>query len=143
MKKLLLFCLTILLACSGVVSTTLAQDLKGLKVTDVVCPTEVTAGASFTVTVYVENDGPNTVTANYAMVGITGNPVSSLGGTGMWGPFRRLVNLSVPGYSNSSFTFNITVPTSLRGKMAAIGVTPISNDKNEPRSGGGCLVYVK
>jgi predicted flavoprotein YhiN len=142
-KKLLPVCLSILLACFGFVSIALAQSLDNLEVKEVVCPTQVTAGASFTVTVYIENDGPNTVTADYAMVGVTGNPVSSLGGTGVWGPLRKLVNLSVGPYSNSSFTFDIKVPTSLRGKMAAIGVTPISNDKNEPRSGGVCIVYVK
>jgi len=158
MKKLLLFCLTILLACFGFVSTTLAQDLDYLKIDNVICPGTVKAGTSLVVTVYVENKGDDceptpvgpTVEVKRFMVGLAGNPVGSIGGTGYWGPFPRSIPaVSVPP-CQTVLVGNVKildkVPSSLIGKMAGVALSLLSpanaDIPNEPRSGGGCLVQV-
>ena len=69
MKKLLLFCLTILLACF--VSNALAKDLlDDLEIDQVVCPNNgfVTAGAPLDVTVKVINKGPQLTLTRAAVV---------------------------------------------------------------------------
>ena len=157
MKKLLLVCLSILLACFSFVSTALAQDLDNLEIDRVICPANVKAGTSLVVTVYVKNEGEDdedctgpTVEVKRFMVGLAGNPVGSIGGTGYWGPFPR----SVPAVSVSPCqTVRIDnvkivdkVPSSLIGKMAGVALSLLSpanaDIPNEPRSGGGCLVQV-
>jgi hypothetical protein len=149
MKKLLPFCLLTLIACFGLVSSTLAQDLKDLKIDKVICPITVTAGTALKVTVEVSNEGPTQITITRFGVALSGNPVNSLGGTGVWGPFLRSKSVTVPAMGGSEqFTLTIvsSVPTSLRGKIAVVGVTILSDDPsepNKPQSGGGCLVQVK
>jgi hypothetical protein len=147
MKKLLPFCLSILIACLVLVSSTIAQNLKDLKIENVICPETVAAGTSLDVTVKVNNEGPAQITITRFGVALSGNPVNSLGGTGMWGPFPRTKTVTVPAYGSKQFTLRIlsSVPTSLKGKMAAAGVTILSDDPSEPnrpQSGGGCLVQV-
>ena len=148
MKKLLLFCLSMLLACFGFVSSTLAQDLDDLELDKVICPNTVTAGTPLDVTVDVTNEGPTPITITRAAVVLSGNPVGSLGGTGVWGPFPRYKTVTVPAYGSKQFTLRIvnSVPSSLKGKIAAVGVTILSDDPNEPNipsDGGGCLVIVQ
>ncbi len=75
MKKLLLFCLSILLVCFGLVSSTLAQDLDDLKIDNVICPTTVTAGTPLDVTVKVTNEGSTPITITRSAVVLSGNPV--------------------------------------------------------------------
>ncbi len=148
MKKLLLFCLSMLLACFGFVSSTLAQGLDDLKIDKVICPTTVTVGTPLDVTVEVANEGPTPITITRSAVVLSGNPVGSLGGTGLWGPFPRNKTVNVPAYGSKQFTLRIvsSVPTSLKGKIAGAGVTILSDDPSEPnrpQSGGGCLVIVQ
>src|SRR4030043_2039759 len=125
MKKLLLFCLSVLLACFGFVSSTLAQDLDDLELNKVICPTTVTAGTPLDVTVEVANEGPTPITITREAVVLSGNPVGSLGGTGVWGPFPRYKTVTVPAYGSKQLTLRIvnSVPTSLKGKLSAAGVT--------------------
>jgi len=148
MKKLLLFCLSILIVCFGFVSSTLAQGLDDLKIDKVICPTTVTVGTPLDVTVEVANEGPTPITITRSAVVLSGNPVGSLGGTGLWGPFPRNKTVNVPAYGSKQFTLRIvsSVPTSLKGKIAGAGVTILSDDPSEPnrpQSGGGCLVIVQ
>lgn len=148
MKKLLLFCLLILIVCFGFVSSTLAQGLDDLKIDKVICPTTVTVGTPLDVTVEVANEGPTPITITRSAVVLSGNPVGSLGGTGLWGPFPRNKTVNVPAYGSKQFTLRIvsSVPTSLKGKIAGAGVTILSDDPSEPnrpQSGGGCLVIVQ
>jgi hypothetical protein len=147
LKKLLLFCLSILIACFGLVSYTLAQNLKDLKIENVICPETVIAGTALDVTVGVNNKGPAPITITRFAAVLSGNPVNSLGGTGIWGPFPRNKSVTVPAYGSKQFTLRIvsSVPTSLKGKIAVAGVTILSDDPSEPnrpQSGGGCLVQV-
>ncbi|MFH1701808.1 MAG: hypothetical protein ABIB41_00065 [Nitrospirota bacterium] len=148
MKKLLPFCLLVLLACFGLISSTLAQGLDDLKIDNVICPNTVTAGTPLDVTVEVTNEGPTPITITRSAVVLSGNPVGSLGGTGVWGPFPRYKTVTVPAYGSKQFTLRIvgSVPTSLKGKIAGAGVTILSDDPSEPnrpQSGGGCLVIVQ
>lgn len=148
MKKLLLFCLSILIVCFGLISSTLAQGLDDLKIDKVICPTTVTVGTPLDVTVEVANEGPTPITITRSAVVLSGNPVGSLGGTGVWGPFPRNKTVNVPAYGSKQFTLRIvsSVPTSLKGKIAGAGVTILSDDPSEPnrpQSGGGCLVIVQ
>jgi hypothetical protein len=148
MKKLLPFCLSILIFCFGFVSSTLAQALDDLKIDKVICPTTVTVGTPLDVTVEVANEGPTPITITRSAVVLSGNPVGSLGGTGVWGPFPRNKTVNVPAYGSKQFTLRIvgSVPTSLKGKIAGAGVTILSDDPSEPnrpQSGGGCLVIVQ
>lgn len=146
MKKALIFCLLILFTCSGLVSIISAQGLDNLDIEKVVCPMTVSAGTPLDVTVTVKNEGPAT-TINRFAVALSGNPVNSLGGTGVWGPFVRNKTVNVPAYGTKTFTLRIvsSVPTSLKGKMAGAGVTLLSDDPeepNKPQDGGGCMVQV-
>jgi hypothetical protein len=148
MKKLLLLCLSILLVCFSFVSTVLAQGLDNLELNKVICPVTVTAGTPLDVTVEVANEGPTPITITREAVVLSGNPVSSLGGTGVWGPFPRNVVKTISAYTSTSFTLRVvgSVPTSLKGKIAAVGVTILSDDPSEPNvpsDGGGCLVIVQ
>jgi hypothetical protein len=149
MKKLLLLYLAILIVCFSFVSTVLAQDLDNLELNKVICPSTVTAGKRLVVTVEVANEGPTPITITREAVVLSGNPVSSLGGTGVWGPFPRKKTVTVPAYGAEQFTLKIvgSVPTSLKGKIAAVGVTILSDDTaeepNKPSDGGGCFVIVQ
>jgi hypothetical protein len=149
MKKFLIFCLLILITCFGLVSSTLAQDLDNLELNKVICPGTVTAGTRLDVTVEVANEGPTPITITREAVVLSGNPVSSLGGTGVWGPFPRNVVKTISAYSSTSFTLKVvgSVPTSLKGKIAAVGVSILSGDTaaepNKPSDGGGCFVIVQ
>lgn len=162
MKKVLLFCLSILIACFGFVSTALADietDMDYLKIEEVICPAKVKAGTSLLVTVYVENKGEDceptpvgrSVDVSRFMVGLAGNPVGSIGGTGYWGPFPRSISspVSVPPCQTvriDNVKIVDSVPSSLIGKMAGVALSLLSPANavipNEPRSGGGCLVQV-
>jgi len=147
MKKLLTFCLSILIACFGLVSSTLAQNLKDLEIDKVICPETVTAGTALDVSVTVRNDGSAPITITRFAVALSGNPVNSLAGTGVWGPFPKNKTVNIPAYGSKQFTLRIisSVPTSLKGKIAGAGVTILSDDPSEPnrpQSGGGCLVQV-
>ena len=64
------------------------------------------------------------------------------------GPFPRSINVTVPAYGAKQFTLRIVsnVPTSLKGKIAAAGVSILSHDPdepNEPADANGCLVIVQ
>jgi len=147
MKKVLLFCLSIVFACFGFVSTALSQDLSDLEIYKVICPETVSAGTALDVTVQISNSGSIPVTITRFAVALSGNPVNSLGGTGVWGPFPRNKTVNIPAFGGKQFTLRImsSVPTSLKGKMAAVGVTILSDDPAEPNvpsDGGGCLVQV-
>jgi len=162
MKKLLLLCLSILLVCFSFVSTALADfetEIDYLKIEEVICPGTVKAGKSLVVTVYVENEGEDcepspvgpTVEVRRFMVGLVGNPVGSIGGTGYWGPFPRSISspVSVPPCQTvriDNVKIVDSVPSSLIGKMAGVALSLLSpanaDIPNEPRSGGGCLVQV-
>lgn len=146
MKKVLIFCLSILVAFFSFTSILFAQDLKNLEIAKVICPQTVNVGTPLDVTVTVENEGPAITITRFA-VALSGNPVNSLGGTGVWGPFPRTKTVNIPAYGSKTFTLRIisTVPASLKGKIAGAGVTILSDDLEEPnvpQSGGGCLVQV-
>ncbi|MGQ9570808.1 MAG: hypothetical protein ACUVUQ_08210 [Thermodesulfovibrionales bacterium] len=107
----------------------------------------VTAGNPLDVQVTVKNEGLSAITINRFAVVISGNPVASLGGIGVWGPFVRNKTVSVPAYRSKTFSLRIvnSVPTSLKCKIAGASVTILSNnpeEPNKPQSRHGCLVQV-
>lgn len=146
MKNVMIFCLSILFTCSGLVSIISAQDLDNLYIEKVACPMTVSVGTPLDVTVTVKNEGPAT-TINRFAVALSGNPLNSLGGIGVWGPFPRNKTVNVPAYGTKTFTLRIvsSVPTSLKNKFAVAGLSLIEDDPEEPnklKAGGGCMVQV-
>jgi len=103
----------------------------------------VAAGAAFSVSATVCNDGGSIVNLNRGMVGLIGNAAGTLGGAGIYGPYNKPLSWSVHAYD--CVTKNVTVinsvPSALKGKIAAVMFSLITS-KGCTISSDGCLVQV-
>jgi hypothetical protein len=103
----------------------------------------VAAGAAFSASATVCNDGGSVVNLNRGMVGLIGNAAGTLGGAGIYGPYNKTLSWSVP--AHDCVTKNVTVinsvPSALKGKIAAVMFSLITS-KGCTISSDGCIVQV-
>lgn len=128
---------------------------------DLLCPTNVTAGSTFTVTVAnIKNwDCSSSVGLSRYMIGFVANPDSNnFGGLGIYGPYQKYLGAIklVPVSNCTTCTdpngcpgtipnFNITTPASpiVGGKMAMVTIMFIRANGSEEIGGGMCLVNLQ
>lgn len=125
---------------------------------DLLCPTNVTAGSTFTVTVAnIKNwDCSSSVGLSRYMIGFVANPDSNnFGGLGIYGPYQKYLGAAKTVLASNCTTctdpngcpgtianFNITTPASpnVGGKMAMVTIMFIRANGSEEIGGGMCMV---
>ena len=119
------------------------------------CPGSVTAGTALNVTVYLQNHDCQRQKVKRFMVGITGNYDRSLGGVGIWGPFKRDAGFYVPGAScgsqswvagkrNRQIKVTGKMPLALKGTVAQVFViAEVKDGVSTDSEGEMCWVEVK
>lgn len=148
-KNLVVFALSLSL-CLGLFAFASADDLQ------LICPTNVRVGSPLDVraTLYNYDCSQTLSVGRHLMKGMGGNSGGTLGGLGMWGPYKQVLSTALtapPATCGFTFSPGVSSPLSIRiipavpaGLAGTVAMTFVEflTPAGEGITGGSCMVNV-